>query len=378
MKSKADRPYGSALLVALMVWVASAGWPQTAQPAQSYPDRLPYRFSNLVWWSDEDLRILLKRQIPGLGDVIAPAPAAEGTVRDALKALLLQKQIVGEVQSQEPSPSALGAERAPGAPEPAIVFSILTPQIVVDKVVVSQDASGLATSISQDLSPREGQGYSAEQDWRARANVQEQLQANGYLESQVDVVHDAPRRDGARYLVNLLVSFKPGPQYRISSITAGGGPLLPGKDFSSSFALKPGEIAGRAPFGRVPGDLRAYYWRYGYADVEVHETPRLDRAHALVSYRLDVTPGPIYHLRSLTIANLNAEQESKVRALLGAKPGDVFDQTAINGLYRKIPADPLLAGYGFTFSPKKDKAAALVDLSLDFHKVGRAGSVTFR
>src|ERR1700722_6032494 len=158
MKSKTDCHYGPALLVALMVWVASAGWSQTAQPAQSYPARFPYRFSNFVWWSDDDLRVLLKNRIPGLGDEIAPAPTSEGPVRDALKALLLEKQVVAEVQSEEPSPSAIGAERAPGAPgapEPAIVFSILTPRIVVDKVVVSQDASGLATSISQELSPRE-------------------------------------------------------------------------------------------------------------------------------------------------------------------------------------------------------------------------------
>jgi hypothetical protein len=162
MKSKADCHHGPALLVTLMV--CAAGWSQTAQPAQSYPAHLPYRFSNFVWWSDNDLRVLLKNRIPGLGDEIAPSPAVEVKVRDALKALLLEKQIVAEVQSQEPSPSAIGAERAPGAPEPAIVFSILTPQIVVDKVVVSQDASGLATSISQDLSPREGQGYFTEQD----------------------------------------------------------------------------------------------------------------------------------------------------------------------------------------------------------------------
>lgn len=366
------------LLVALMLCVTAAGWPQTAQPTQSYPAHLPYRFSNFVWWSDDDLRLLLKNRIPGLGDEIAPTSAAEGKVRDALKALLLEKQIVAEVQSEEPSPSAIGAERVPGAPEPAIVFSILTPQVVVDKVVVSQDATGLAASISEDLRPREGQRYSAEQDWWVRANVQEHLQADGYLEAQVDVAHDAPRRDGDRYLVNLLVSVKPGQQYRISSISAGGGPLLPGRDFSSSFALKPGEVAGRAPFGRVPGELRAYYWRYGYADVDVHESSQLDRAHALVSYRLDVHPGPIYHLRSLTILNLNAEQESKVRALLGMKPGDVFDQMAVDGLYRKIPADPLLTGYGFAFSPKEDKAAALVDLSLDFHKVGGGGRITIR
>lgn len=374
----ADRRCRSASLGMLLLFVLCAGWSQTAQPTQSYPAHLPYRFNNFVWWSDDDLRVQLKKRIPGLGDEIAPASAAEGKVLDALKALLQEKQIVAEVQSEGPSPSAIIAEPVAGAPEPAIVFSILSPQILVAKVVVSEDATGLAASISESLKPREGQGYSAQEDWVVRSKVQETLQEHGYLEAQVEVAHDAPRHDGDRYLVNLLISVKPGRQYRISSISAGGGPLLPGRDLSPSFALKPGDVAGLGAFGRVPAELRAYYWRYGYADVEIHVSPQLDHAHALVAYRLDISPGPVYHLRSLNISNLNLEQESRVRALLGLKPGDVFDQMAINGLYHKISADPLLSGYGFTFSPKKDKAAALVDLSLDFHKAGQGGSITIR
>jgi hypothetical protein len=76
-------------------------------------------------------------------------------------------------------------------------------------------------------------------------------------------------------------------------------------------------------------------------------------------------------VQNLTFNDLSGEQESKARTLLGLKAGDVFDQTAINALHRKIATDPLLAGYGFTYSPKKDKAAALVDLSLDFYKQSR-------
>jgi hypothetical protein len=357
-----------------MLCVISAAWSQTTQPPQSYPAHLPYRFSNFVWWSDSDLRVQLKNRIPGLGDEIAPASATESAVRDALNAMLKERQIVAEVQSEEP-PST-GAERAAGAPEPAIVFTIRSPRILVDKIVVSDNGAGVAAAVSESLKPREGQEYSTGQDWQERATAQEQLQANGYLEAEVAITHDAPRRDGDRYLVNLLVSVTPGRQYHVSAISAGGGPLLPGRDLSPSFALKPGDLAGRDPFGRVPGDLRAYYWRYGYADVEVHVSPQLDRKQAVVAYRLDVSPGPLYHLQSLTIENLNAEQETKARALLGLKPGDVFDQMAINGLYRKIATDPLLSGYGFTFSPKKDKTTAQVDLSLDFYKSGR-NSIVF-
>lgn len=261
----------------------------------------------------------------------------------------------------------------PGWPQTAA-----TTQILVDKIVVADDTTGLADTLREMLRPLEGQGYSAGQDSVVQSKVQEQLEAHGYLEATVAVTHDAPRRDGDRYLVNLLVSVTPGRQYRISSISAGGGPLLPSRDLSPSFSSKPGDIAGADAFGRAPEDLRTYYWRYGYADVETHISTELDRQHALVAYRLDVAPGPLYHLRSLTIKNLNAEQESKVRALLDLKPGDVFNQMAISNLYHEIPTDPLLSGYGFTFSPKKDQAAAMVDLLLDFSKKGQGSSVIFR
>jgi hypothetical protein len=369
---------GSALVGALLLCFICPCWSQNAATPQNYPSRLPYRFSNFVWWSDSDLRNLLKNRIPTLGDEIAPASATESKIRDTLTGLLKEKQIVAEVQSQEPSTLQLTGERAPGAPEPAIVFSIASPQILVDKVLVPDDATGLADPIHEALQPREGKGYSSGANWSARATAEEQLEAHGYLEATVAVTHDPPRQEGDRYLVNLLVSITPGRQYRISSISAGGGPLLVSRDLSPSFSSKAGDIAGSGAFGSVPAQLRAYYWRYGYADVQTVVSKDLDRKNGTAALRLDVHPGPLYRVRTLTIDNLNAEQESKARALLGLKPGDVFDQLAINNLYHKIPTDPLLAGYGFTFSPKEDKSAATVDLTLNFYKKGQGSSVTFR
>jgi outer membrane protein insertion porin family len=204
------------------------------------------------------------------------------------------------------------------------------------------------------------------------------LEPKGYLEGKATVSHDAPRRDGDHYLVNLVVSVDAGPQYRISSITSDGGPLMQGKDLSQHFTLEVGDVAGYGPFGHLAGELRSFYGHYGYADVEIHGPPVLDRDHALASYHLSVIPGPIYHLRSLAIHNLDSAQETKVRELLGMKPGDVFDETAINALYHKLPAEPSLASLGFTFGPAKEKTAAAVDLSLDFYKVSDKSSVTIK
>lgn len=369
----------TALLFLLSLGIANPVTAQIPKPAAAYPAHLPYTFSNFVWWSDNDLRALLKKRIPGLGDEVATKTAAEGKLRDALTALMKEKGIVAEVQSNEPSDFALKAERAPGSPEPSIVFSILTPQVLIERVTVSSALENLPGSLQEDLQRKvAGHEYSSGQDWLVRSNCEHELQAKGYLEPKITISHDAPRKDSNLYLVNLLISVDAGAQFHISGITADGGPLLKGRDLSQYFTERVGDLAGVGPFGRLVGELRSVYLHYGYAGVEIHGPPVLDRERALVSYHLEVTPGPVYLLRNLTIHKLDAAQESKARELLGMKPGEVFDDLAIDRLYQKIRAEPSLSGYSFTFSPAKDPAAARVDLTLDFYKVSDASSVTIK
>jgi outer membrane protein assembly factor BamA len=128
----------------------------------------------------------------------------------------------------------------------------------------------------------------------------------------------------------------------------------------------------------LASELRYLYLHYGYADVEIEPHPILDRNNALVSYHLDVIPGPIYHLRSLTVERLNAEQERKARELLSMRPGDIYLDEAISGLYHKIANEPLFKGYSLTYSMKRDKAASVIDLSLSFFKQDDKSTVTIR
>jgi outer membrane protein assembly factor BamA len=356
-----------------------SGLAQTAKQTQSYPSHLPYAFSNFVWWSDDELHAQLKKRIPGLGDEIAPDSDALRKIREALKQMLKEKGIQAEVQSEEPSTFEFTAERAPGALPPAIFFSILTPEVLVDKVVITQVPEDPAASLRKSLQSREGHLYSSRGDWLVISNATEEMKSEGYLEcGQVHVAHDTPRIEGNRWLVNLIVSVTPGPQYHIGSITADGGPLLKGVDLSRFFTLKPGDVAGTSPVSALGLQLEGFYIQKGYADVKVPSPPILDRDKALVSYHLEVTPGPIYHLHSLTIHNLDAEREKRVRQMLGLSVGGVYDGTAVGALFRKIGADPALAGYDFTYIPAMDDARAMVDLTLDFFKISDKGNVTVK
>ncbi|HZB89684.1 MAG TPA: hypothetical protein VE291_13580 [Terracidiphilus sp.] len=147
---------------------------------------------------------------------------------------------------------------------------------------------------------------------------------------------------------------------------------------SSLFTAKVGDIAGASPFRKLGPAVAAYYHHLGYADVWIESEPSLDREHALAAYHLAVVTGPLYHLRSLTIEKLGPEQETAVRALLGMKVGDVFQDDAINLLYHKIAGEPSLKGYSFSFGPKRDKPAGAVDLTLRFFKQSDESHVTIR
>jgi outer membrane translocation and assembly module TamA len=348
---------------------------------------LPYSFSNFVWWSDEELRALLEKRIPGLGEEIATRTSAESRMREALTELLKEKGVVAEVQWEEPSNSALEpldpmffGMRLPERPKPTIVFSIFSPKIQIDKVLLQSEAADAIAVLQTEAKSLEGRAYSASGDSFTKFRLSELLEQKGYLDAQIHLSHSPPRKDGDRFLVNLSISIDAGPRYHVSTIKANGGPLLAGRDLSQFFRVKAGDLGGRNPFGPLENNLRQFYEHYGYADVYVETQTNLDREDALVEYRLNVVPGPVYHLRSLIIQNLKADQEDRVRDLLGMKPGDIYLGEAVTDLYRKVHNEPLLKGYNFGFGPKRDRTANLIDLTLDFHREGSEGesSVTIK
>jgi hypothetical protein len=58
-----------AILCGVLFWslCIGTGFAQDTKPQAQHPEHLPYSFSNFVWWTDEELRDLLKKRIPGLG-----------------------------------------------------------------------------------------------------------------------------------------------------------------------------------------------------------------------------------------------------------------------------------------------------------------------
>jgi hypothetical protein len=72
-------------LLILFLYLTNTNSAQNTKAAAKYPAHLPYSFSNFVWWSDGELRALLLKRIPGLGDEIATTKRSPNTVLRLLK-----------------------------------------------------------------------------------------------------------------------------------------------------------------------------------------------------------------------------------------------------------------------------------------------------
>jgi len=363
----------------LVLTLGCTNWPATAsaqskEPPANYPPRLPYGFSNFVWWSDDELRVALKKRIPGLGDEISTTSRAIGGMREALTALLKEKGITAEVQSEETSYSALHPQETeepdfwnlqpPPIPKPHIEFSILTPKILIAKVELQSDLDAALQAVQTEARENEGKPYSGFVFSFMQYRAEKVLRQSGYLSADVQLNRGPVHQAGDDYLAPLSMILNAGPRYTVSDISADGGPLLHGRDLSTLFTVKVGDVAGRDPFQRVESALRTYYQGAGYLDVKIQDQPSLDKEHAKVAYHLNVTPGSVYRLRQLAFRNLTADQESKVRELLGMKPGDAFSTASVDGLTVKCEREPLLKGKGIVFEIKKDSASDSVDLTL--------------
>jgi outer membrane protein insertion porin family len=294
-----------------------------------------------------------------------------------MRLLNRDSDLVSQVCCCQPKGLFLGPQ-IQDQPHPAILFSILAPKIVNGKLTFQDVPQELNASLEQEVQGISGKPFTEQSNAFAQMRVIEMLNNLGYLDGDARLQREAPHKNGENWVVDLLLTVTAGPRYRVASLAVDGGPLLEGKDFSKFYALKAGEYSSRPPFGALGLQLRALYEHKGYADVEVEVAPSKNPAEARVSYRLTVKPGLLYHLRSLKIEHLNAEQEARVREIFGTKAGDVYDGSATTRVYHALPNEPLLHGLGFGFSPMPDRNAAAIDMTLSFYREGGEDTVTIK
>src|ERR1035441_6866309 len=80
--------------------------------------------------------------------------------------LLKEKGIAAEVQSEEPSPTALQPISSPmvgmdlpAPPKPTIIFSVFQPKVLIGKISVQSDSADVKLAVENEMKGNEGRPF---------------------------------------------------------------------------------------------------------------------------------------------------------------------------------------------------------------------------
>ena len=104
--------------------------------------------------------------------------------------------------------------------------------------------------------------------------------------------------------------------------------------------------------------ISSRYKSKGYLDCEINPHPVFDEAAGIVSYTVDINPGPVYHLAFVKFDNVSDNLRRLLMRSWQMLPGDPFDESYVsNFVVNAQKDDPALERTLETVSVKYDVRA---------------------
>jgi outer membrane protein assembly factor BamA len=327
---------------------------------------IPVWFDNFPWFTDEELTAGIKQAV-SLFDGTAPEQGALlGVMTDALQRMLASRGVKASVDHN------VVAE--PGGDKPILEFQVVAPILSINAVQFGDAIAAESKKLKERLSDLVGKPYS-------RFSIAEFISENvnplyaeqGYLRAKIGPPETRFTGDPAKPLpdnVLVIIPIAPGPVYHWAGLewTKDGpasksflDPLIP---------LKNGDLANGTVIIGFWHNVEDVYAAHGFLEAKVDPHPVFDDAAARVSYRVEITAGPRYHMGEMVITGLSVAAEKKLRAEFPIPRGQAFDRVAFDqfldaGLKRVFADSPVhydKVGHLLQTHPENQT----VDVLLDF------------
>jgi outer membrane protein assembly factor BamA len=288
---------------------------------------VPARFTDFVWFTDDQLRQKLHDRIPLFKGELPTSGRLPEQVSDVLQAMLVENAIPGHVEYVRTSDKAEHVE--------AIDYAVSGVSIRIHHLEFpganANDAS-LFQAAAEKLSDRE---YSRIllNDFAERVLLPN-YHEHGYLKAvcappQLKVVtpadSDADLRGTKPTFVDVTFLLAPGPQYKLTGWEWSGNKEIPSGTLQTFIHTKAGQIANTV---QLEDDLRAVrelYGSRGYVTATIKATAAFDDSASAVAYQLIVDEGPVYHMGELEFRGIDNNLTARLRAAWKIRPGEVYD-----------------------------------------------------
>ena len=289
---------------------------------------VPARYTDFVWFTDEELRRKLHERIPLFNGELPTSGRLPDEVSDVLQALLVENGVPGHVEYVR---KKVKSERLQ-----TIDYSVAGVSVRIRQIefpgAEARELTALQTA-AEKLTDRE---YSIEfmNSFIERALLPI-YRERGYLKAacappQPKVVKSTESRTGDTAQITFLdVTFPvtPGKQYKLSGTQWSGN-----KEFSAEALqlLLHARVGQPANTVQLEDDLRAVqelYGSRGYILASVKVEAEFDDAAGTVALRLAVAEGSLYHMGELEFRGIDNNLTARLRAAWKIRPGDVYDAT---------------------------------------------------
>lgn len=210
-----------------------------------------------------------------------------------------------------------------------------------------------------------------ESDVRATVSaIKDLYQEKGFYLSEVDyTLNEIDETE-----VDVIIEVDEHQRVQIGAVTFIGNEGISSKELQKIIESRPkGFLSFLSKSGRFNAStfstdlqrLRAYYYEFGYLDVEVHEPlVELSSDRRQIFLSIPITEGPPYDLDDVEVAGEIEGHEDVVERMVASKPGDRFKSSAVREDSERIETYFKDLGYAFA------QVVPLTDMNEDDLTVG--------
>lgn len=289
---------------------------------------VPAQFENFVWFTDDELRTAVQRQVPLFKQMLPIAGNLPDRVSEALQAILTEKQFPGGVDYLRNTDGSDGALTA-------IVYRVEEVSIRISGFEfpgASPEQTALLTTAARRAI---GGNYSRPGlAVVAKLDLLPVYLQRGYLRaefgpSDARVLPHPPAADDAQGLadvqVDAIVPVTPGEVYSTSSVDWKGNSAIATSEVAPLLHLPPGQPADAVRLLRDLENVSELYRSRGYMTVQIKPDAQFDDEKSTVRYGLNIVEGDLYKMGELEILGLDTQAKARMRAAWTLREGEPYN-----------------------------------------------------
>jgi len=330
---------------------------------------LPVVFENFVWFSEQEIARAIRQDVPFFDGTAPEAGGTADKIAAALRRLLQQKNIAGQVEFLPYVDTATGKVE--------LLFTVKGVKIPVcslhfpgaDAIPEEDLIKAAQPLLKSDYSRKDTSGFALYTLFPLYRHI-------GHLRAQFQQptasVEDSASCAGG---VAVTIPVDEGVAYSWDKAEWIGNQVLTPDDLTAALGMKTGELADGIKIDKGIKELRRAYGGRGYIAVRSKEASTFDDSTKQVSYRFEITEGPRYFMGALIVNGLPAEDAESLKAKWTLGNNAVFDESYIDN-FRQTPlrdfVRSLTQRLGSSFRPnieiemKPDHQKQTVDVIITF------------